>query len=223
MNKLGIFPDELAKNALIPLREKLDLEARKRNLKIPPHLDLTVDCVLIAHFLTWAHNLFVDKNYKNDYFENSVVNHIYNKNIDKIASQNISDSDYSFQIERHIPDFRTRFSNLTLQINKSFAHAVILDTIKNTQKEIVNVLKSKENNEKFIPNRFFFDCFIHPSVLTNLQNILPIYENRINVYASEICELLIIETRQYLQELSNGMKKELDKYNADYEKKNGQS
>ena len=211
MYKIVIGIDDLATNALIPLREKLDLEARKRNLKIPPNLDLTVDCVLVAHFLTWAHNLVEDKNYYNDKLESSIVNHIYNKNISKILSRNISDSDYSFQIEKNIPDFKTTF--LKMDVNKSFALEVILNTIKTSQKEIVNVLKSYQSGDPFNPVTYFFNCFIHPSVVIDFQKIFPLYENTIKNNAAQICDFLIVETRLYMQEISNNLRKEQNDLN----------
>ena len=45
-----------------------------------------------------------------------------------------------------------------MDVNKSFAQEVILNTIKTTQKEIVNVLKSYQSGEKVNPGIYFFNC-----------------------------------------------------------------
>ena len=88
-----------------------------------------------------------------------------------------------------------------------------LKTIKNTQNEIINVLNSYQSGEKVNPGICFFNCFIHPTVVIDFHNIFPIYENNIKNTAAEICDYLIVETRLYMQEVYNNLRKENDDLN----------
>lgn len=203
MNYLLIDPIDLSKKSLIPFRQILDEIAEKKSLKIPVQLDLTVDCVLMAYFLTYASNIFND-GYYDENFEKEIVNHIYNKNIGKLMSTNMNGSDYSFEISKHIPNYKVDY--FKLDMDNDLAKRLILLTLKTSQNEIFKFLKSYENGDIIIPKIQFINCFIHPTGMIH-SKFYSYFEQNINDYSLGVFEYLLVETRLYMQDVKNRLDK----------------
>lgn len=202
MEQLVLNPFDIATRALIPFRQILNEVVVKKGLKIPPQLNMMVDSVLMGHFIYYSFNIFED-GFNNSQFIDKVAHEIHLKHINKIMRCDFQESGYSLPIVSNIPDYKMDY--FKIHIEENYTHKLIVATINNSIDELREVLLAYKKGEDVIPAVFFFNCFIHPALMLDINTQYPNYSAEIEEKAIEVFKYLVVEIPLYLQDFLRKM------------------